>query len=285
MFGRVFREPLVHFLALAAAIFAAYHLLTPSKGEGRTDQIVVTAARVQQLRAIFAKTSQRPPTAQELKGLIDDYVKEEIYVREALALGLDKDDTVIRRRLRQKMEFLNDVDADALTPSDDDLQAHLKAHADKFERDPAMAFQQVLLKPDLHRDTIARDAEAILLKLRADPSLDPSALGDVSLLPDAMPLTDKAMIANTFGPEFADAVSKAETGRWIGPIASSFGLHVLRVTQSRAGELPALSEIRDAVAREWQNEKRKQFEEARLNSLLKSYRVTIEPAPAAGSGS
>jgi PPIC-type PPIASE domain len=285
MFSRVFREPLVHFLALALAIFAAYHLLTPSRGEGRADQIVVTVPKIQQLGAIFAKTWQRPPTPQELKGLIDDNVKEEIYVREALALGLDKDDTVIRRRLRQKMEFLNDADADALTPSEADLQANLQAHADKFELDPALSIQQVFLNPDRRQGTIAQDAEAILNRLRADPSLDPGAMGDVSLLPGETPMTDKATIGNTFGPEFVDAVGKAETGQWIGPIASSFGLHVVRVTQSRAGRLPALDEVRDAVAREWSVEKRKQLEDARLNGLLKHYQVTIETAPVAGAGS
>jgi hypothetical protein len=161
----------------------------------------------------------------------------------------------------------------------------LKAHADKFGLDPAAAIQQVFLNPDRHRDTIAQDAEAILHKLRANPSLDPSTMGDISLLPSETPLTDKATIENTFGPEFADAISNAETGQWIGPIASSFGLHVIRVTQSRAGRLPALGDVRDAVAREWGVEKRKQLEDARLNGLLKRYRVTIETAPVAGAGS
>jgi hypothetical protein len=282
MFGRALKEPLIHFAALALAIFGAYYLLKPSRGESSADQIVVTAPKIGQLAAVFAKTWQRPPMPQELKGLIDDDVKEEIYVREALALGLDKDDTVIRRRLRQKMEFLNDADADALTPSEADLQAYLMAHADKFALDPAAAFQQVFLNPDQHRDTIAQDADAILQTLRANPSLDSTTLGDVSLLPSEMPLTDKATIDKTFGPEFAEAVSKAETGQWTGPLASSFGLHVVRITETKPGRLPALGEVHDALAREWSNEKRKQLEDARLNGLLKRYRVTIETAPLAG---
>jgi PPIC-type PPIASE domain len=285
MLKHVLKEPLFHFAVMALAIFAAYHLLTPSRGESPADQIVVTAPKIQQLAAVFAKTWQRPPTPRELKALIDDNVKEEIYVREAVALGLDKDDTVIRRRLRQKMEFLNDADADALTPSDGDLQAYLKTHVDKFELDPAAAIQQVFLNPDQRRDAIAGDADAILRTLRANPSLDPSTMGDVSLLPNEMPLTDRTTIDRTFGHEFSEAVSKAETGQWIGPIASGFGLHVIRVTQSRAGRLSALGEVRDAVAREWSNEKRKQLDDARLNALLKRYRVTTETAPVPGMGS
>ena len=116
MLKRLLKEPLFHFFLLALLIFAAYGVVGPT-GAGKPDSIVVTAPKIEQMAVIFAKTWQRPPTAQELKGLIDDYVKDEIYTREALALGLDKDDTVIRRRLRQKMEFMNDTNVDALVPT------------------------------------------------------------------------------------------------------------------------------------------------------------------------
>ena len=141
---------------------------------------------------MFAKTWQRPPSAPELKALIDDSVKEEIYVREALALGLDKDDTVIRRRLRQKMEFMGDMGAEALTPTEADLQAYLQANPAKFALEPEIAFQQVLLNPDQHRDRIAQDAEVVLASLRSASAPDPRRLGDASLLPPELPLTDLA---------------------------------------------------------------------------------------------
>ena len=108
---RFVREPLVHFLLLALLVFGAYGLV--SRREPATATIDVTQAKIEQLAGLFAKTWQRPPTAQELKGLIDDYVKEDIYVREALRLGLDTDDEVIRKRLRMKMEFVSDAEAEA----------------------------------------------------------------------------------------------------------------------------------------------------------------------------
>lgn len=279
---RLVREPLFHFLALALVIFAIFGALGPT-GQGRLETISVTASKIEQLVAVFTKTWQRPPSPQELKGLIDDYVKEEIYVREALALGLDTDDTVIRRRLRQKMEFMNDVDADELAPTDTDLEAYLKAHPDKFAVEPMTAFQQVFLKPERPSDRIARDIAGILDALRADPATDITTLGDASLLPSVLPLSGTTSIGQTFGPEFADAIGRAKLGIWTGPIASSFGLHVVRVSARKTGRLPALDEVRDAVTREWSNAKRKELDDARLNALLDRYQVTIESVRGAGA--
>ena len=146
-------------------------------------RIVVTQAKIEQIASLFARTWQRPPTSSELKGLIDDYVKEEVYYREAFALGLDKDDTVIRRRLRLKMEFLNDAVVEALAPTDAELDAYLQGQAGAFEIEPMLAFQQVFLKPDRHGDRIDQDAASILEVLLTSPAIDPASLGDASLLP------------------------------------------------------------------------------------------------------
>ena len=272
---RLFKEPLFHFLALALVIFAAYSVLHAT-GAGRPDGIVVTAPKIGQLASVFAKTWQRPPTADELKGLIDDYVKEEIYVREALALGLDKDDTVIRRRLRLKMEFMNDAGVDALVPTDGDLEAYLKAHPAEFEVDPMIAFQQVFIGPERHGDKIDQDASSVLESLRTGAAVDPAALGDATLLPYELPLTSQLAISQIFGPEFAEAIFNLDPGQWAGPIKSGFGEHVVHVLERKAGQLPQLEEARAAVVREWTDAKRKELEGDRFNDLLKRYRVTIE---------
>ena len=198
MFGRLLREPLVHFLAFALIVFGAYHVLTPSGDGGKTGRIVVTSGKIEQIAARFAQVWQRPPTPEELKGLIDEEVKEEIYVREALALGLDKDDTVIRRRLRQKMELLSDAGADALSPTDAELEAYLKSHPETFAVDPAISFQQVFLNPQRQGIAIDQTAVNILNNLRTNPENDASTLGDPSLLPTEMPLTslDDAVISH-----------------------------------------------------------------------------------------
>jgi hypothetical protein len=272
---RLLKEPLLHFLLLALIIFAAHGVLGPSTAE-KPDSILVTASMIEQRAAVFARTWQRPAAAEELKGLIDDYVKEEIYVREALALGLDKDDTVVRRRLRLKMEFLYDAEIDSLAPTDAELEVYLKAHAGVFEIDPMMAFQQVFLNPERHGDKINQDAASTLEVLLANPAADPAPFGDASLLPQELPLTSKTSISQAFGADFAEALDKATPGQWTGPIKSVFGLHIIRVSQHKAGRTPALGEVRDAVAREWANARRKELENRRLEELLKRYDVTIE---------
>lgn len=283
MLKRLFKEPLFHFLALALVIFAVHGFLQPT-GTGRPDSIVVTAAKIDQLGSVFAKTWQRPPNADELKGMIDDYVKEEIYVREALALGLDQDDTVIRRRLHLKMEFMSDAGADVPVPTDADLEAYLKTHAAEFEVDPLAAFRQIFFSPERRGDTIEQDVTAILESLRRDASIDPAKLGDATLLPYELPLTSKSTIGQTFGPEFAEAIYPLDLDQWTGPVKSDFGLHVVQVSERKAGRLPPLGEIRAAVAREWTSAKRKELEDDRLSDLLKRYRVIIE-MPSEGDAS
>ena len=278
MFRKFLREPLVHFLALGLLIFLAYGALN-REGAGKPGQIVVTQARIEQLAGIFARTWQRPPTLSELKGLIDDYVKEEVYDREALALGLDRDDTVIRRRLRQKMEFLSDAEIEALDPTDAELEEYLKSNPAKFAIDPAIAFQQIYLNPERRGDKIDQEAAAILETLRSNPSLDPASLGDITLLPSALELTSKPSIGQTFGREFAEAVSQAKPGQWIGPIKSGYGVHLVRVSHMSSGRVPDLGEVRGAVAREWSNDKRKVLSDERFSRLLKRYEVTIESGP------
>ena len=282
MLKRLLKEPLFHFFLLALLIFAVYGVVGPT-GVGKPDNIVVTAPKIEQLAAIFAKTWQRPPTAQELKGLIDDFVKEEIYTREALALGLDKDDTVIRRRLRQKMEFMNDANVDALVPTDAELEAYLKANPATFAVDPMTAFQQVFLNPQLHGDKVEQDTAAIFAALQATPPADATTLGDATLLPSELPLTAMSTISQTFGQEFTDALDKVAPDQWTGPLMSGYGLHIVNVSKRQAGRVPALGEVRDAVVREWTNAKRKELGEARFNDLLKRYHVTIETLSASGA--
>jgi hypothetical protein len=275
MIGRLLKEPLAHFLVLALAIFALYGALKRNN-EPRADEIVVTGAKIEQLSGLFAKTWQRLPSASEIKGLIDDHVKEEILYREALALGLDKDDTVIRRRLRLKMEFLSQAQAEAATPSEAELEAFLKANPDRFRIDPTLAFRQVFLSPERRGEMIEQDVASVLEVLRAKPGTDPWTLGDPTILPTELPLTRKASIGQIFGGAFAEAVATTPSGTWVGPLKSSFGLHVVHVDESKPGRPATLAEVRDNVAQEWANERRRQAEEAQLAERLKRYRVRIE---------
>ncbi len=278
MLMRAIKEPLAQFSVFALIIFLVYGVLNPSEAK-KPNRILITGAKFEQLAAYFAMTRHRAPTESELKGLIDDYIKEEVYYREALALGLDKDDTVIRRRLRNKMEFLSQAEAEGSVPAEAELEEYLKANPRKFEIEPSIAFRHVYLSLDKHGTQIGEDAALLLAVLLKDPGIDPSTLGDGTLIPSELPITGKASIGQVFGLEFANALDKVTPGRWTGPVKSAFGLHIVRVTEYKAGRIPALGEVRDAVTREWANDKRVAIDEARFNKLLKRYDVNIESVP------
>lgn len=281
MLKRLVREPLVHFLVLAMAVFGLYGLVSPANNF--TDRIIVSAAKIEQMEAIFSQTRMRPPTAEELKGLIDDYIAEELYVREALTLGLDQDDTVIRRRLRQKMEFLIAAEVDAEAPSEADLQAYLAAHPEKFETASRIALEQIYLSPRERGEQIATDAQTMLDALQADPDADPAHFGDATLLPGTLPPSDTSQIAAVFGPGFVSALEGMEAGSWFGPVASEYGLHLVRITSVEAGQLPPLDKVREAVVREWTYDRVQAATQERLGELLGRYEVVID-MPAEKSG-
>ena len=275
MLRSILREPLVHFIFLALLVFAGYGLVSTDTVK-TPERIIVPAAKIDQLAAVFAKTWQRPPTAQELKGLIDDYVKEEIYVREALALRLEEDDTVIRRRLRQKMEFLTAAEAEAAIPDDAELEVYLKSHPERFTTEPMLAFEQIFISPERHGEKIEQHARQLLESLRANPQIDAATSGDPTLLPSTVPLTGVSAIDQVFGSGFGTTVDALEPLKWSGPVPSSFGLHLVRVSQREAARLPTLSDVRQAVLRDWTNERREQSEAKRLAELLEHYQVTVE---------
>jgi hypothetical protein len=267
------REPLLHFLVIGLALFALYRALHPGIAESPRE-IVVTQARVEALAENFARTWSRPPTPQELRGLVDDYVAEEIYYREALAMGLDRDDIVIRRRLRQKMEFISSDIAAAETPTDAQLADYLAKHPDEFRRPPTFTFQQVYFDTERRGEAAARQAATLLAQLQAGRRVDDA--GDSTLLPPTMTSASPPQVENTFGSEFAAAVVAAPVGHWTGPVRSVYGTHLLRVDASTPGALPPLSTIRPDVARAWEAEQRRIVGERLLASLRSRYEIRIE---------
>jgi parvulin-like peptidyl-prolyl isomerase len=277
---RALREPLLHFLLIGAALFLLYGALNRGGSEAPRE-IVISEARIEALAENFATVWMRPPTAVELKGLIDDYVAEEVYYREALAMGLDQDDTVIRRRLRQKMEFISENIANSVEPTDAQLQEFLAQNAGKFARPAELSFRQVYLSAERRGDTARDDAEKLLAELQAGRGpADPAEAGDATLLLAAMEAASPQAIANAFGEEFARQVDEAPVGQWSGPIESAFGVHLVRVDERVITEAPTLGEIRPIVLREWQAEHRGRQNESFLAALREKYEVRVE-GPAA----
>ena len=235
-------------------------------------QVVVSVGRIEQLENIFAKTWQRSPTKEELKGLVDDFVLEEIYYRQAVAMGIDRGDTVIRRRLRQKFEFLTDDMAAAAVPTDDDLANYLAANADVFVTDTTYTFEQVYINPDRLGVDLDGYIAAQLSALRAGKVVG----GDSALLPTFFDATPGRVVDSNFGSGFSDSLDLLTTGEWQGPVESGLGLHLVRIEARVEGALPDLGDIRPVVEREWAHEKRLETRRIINEQLLNDYDVVIE---------
>jgi parvulin-like peptidyl-prolyl isomerase len=270
------REPLLHFLALGALLFLFFEWRGGGTGPGST-RITITPGLVEHLASGFAKTWQRPPTEVELKGLIDEHVKEEIATREATAMGLDKDDAIIRRRLRQKMEFLVEDAVDQAPATDADLQAWMDKHAEAFRAEPSVALRQVYVSTERRGASAPADAGKLLALLRAaGPAAKAAALGDSSMLPAELPLGPLSEVSRAFGSEFAAKVDALAPGQWSGPIESPYGLHLVLVSDRVAAPRPALADVRPVVEREYLAERRRAQLQALYERLLKKYTVSIE---------
>lgn len=277
---RLLTEPLGHFLLLGAALFAIYTLKQPAAAEADDSaprEIVVTAGRIEALTANFAKMWHRSPTTSELAGLIEDFVKGEIYYREALALGLERDDTIIRRRLRQKMEFIS-VDPGAATePTDEQLQALLTANPEAYRQDAVLSFEHIFIDPTRHAqdlDTVLQDLRVQLVTAKATPDI--TNLGDrLSLESSYTDLTTSA-IDRLFGPGFGASLESLPLDTWSEPQRSGYGLHFVRVIACTPNRIPELTEVRLELERDWQFNAQQKAEQTFYQSLRDRYTVTIE---------
>ncbi len=272
-----------HFLLIGAALFALYSIAFKG-GREEPGAILVTQGKIENLATGFARTWQRPPTAEELDSLLRAYIREEVYYREALKLGLDRDDTIVRRRLQLKLEFVSEDVAAMAEPTEVDLQAFMQAHPDKFRVERRFTFRQVFLSPERHRETLTADAAKLLSELNElAGKADVSTLGDPFLLEHEFDAVPRSEVAKLFGERFAAKLPELTPGRWEGPVLSSYGVHLLWIKESTPGRLPALTEVREAVRREWANARRLEAIETFFQGLLKNYTVTVErPQPAAG---
>lgn len=279
---RAAREPLVHFLAIGAALFVLNGLINGPDEGPESDTIVITEGRVSQIAESFVLLSGRLPTREELQSLVDDFVSEEVGYREAIAIGLDADDTIVRRRMRQKIEFLIEDGAASEGPSAAEMQAWVDAHPDRYRMPERRALRQVLLSTDKRGGAARPDADAALAALR--DGADPARLGDASMLPAAIPLTSQEGVASLFGSQFAaGAFAHAAdiNGKdWFGPIASPFGWHVVLVMDIEPGRAVALNEVVDKVRIDWVEARRNEARDAFHARMRERYKIAIDwPEP------
>jgi hypothetical protein len=268
-------EPLFHFLLIGGAIFGFYVAVSDAPVSESENQVIVTASDIEGLRGIWERQWQRPPTPDELRELIEQHVREEILYREALALGLERDDTVVRRRLAQKFEFLTEDVAASRDPTDAELAAYFEANRERYRVPEQTSFTQVYFSRDRRGAAVQQDASLALASLRDGSPVTASNLGDGSMLDDAYREKTPQEIEAAFGRDFAAALSAHEPGTWFGPVASGYGLHLVRIDERIAGRLPALSEIERRVWADWSYEQRRQANDEIYRRLLDRYSVVI----------
>lgn len=204
-------------------------------------------------------------------------MRGEIYYREALALALDKDDAIIRRRLQQKIEFISDDVADQAQPTDTELNAYLQAHPDKFRVEQTFTFRQLYLNPEKHGANMAGDAAQLLAKLnQSGGDAGFAAMGDPFMLDNSFTALSAGEITKQFGKEFTAKLGGLQPGHWQGPVESGFGMHLVCISERTEPRLPALAEMHDAVRREWTEDRRLKANEKFYQDLLRRYTVIIE---------
>lgn len=270
----ILKSPLTHFAVLGGLIFAAYALLSDAPAAPSEGVIEMSERDARLLAEQFAATWNRPPTEAELRGMMQAWVLEEAYVREARSLGLDQGDAVIRQRLKLKMEFLAESDAARLEPSDADLQAFLEADAERFAKPLRLSFEQILLPSGAGEEDVA----ATLAELRQGAR--PSEIGATNLLPPRLDEMAVVAIDRVFGVGFGDALAGQPLGHWSGPIRSGYGQHLVRVSERSEAALPSLSDIRERVEAEWRSVRARDSRDAFSDSLLGRYSITLPDASA-----
>src|SRR3954463_9442078 len=252
-------EPMLHFLLIGIALFGAYRWVAPSDSGGR--RIVITRGVVEDLVTQHVAARGREPSTTELNHLMEWYVRDEILYREGVRLGLERDDIVVKRRVRQKIEMIAEEDASTRAPTDAELFAYLTANQARFVQPAILTFDQVFLGESKPGPGVVH------------------VVARPTLLPPRMTRTPADLVARDFGASFAAALEKAPLGEWVGPIDSSFGAHYVRVSDRTPSAAPQLATVRDHVIREWENERRQRARNDAYTKLRGDYQVSIETKP------
>ncbi len=265
---RPLREPLVHFLLAGAALFVAHAWLNRGASEGGDEPGVVriTAAEVEWLTEAWARQWRRPPTDTELRGLVTEYARERLLAREALEMGLDENDTIVRRRLAQKMEFLVEDTARLVEPTEDELHRLYSEGRERYQVPARVSFRQIFFR-----------TEAAARRGMADLSTrDAAELGEPTLLEPEHAGADPQVVTSLFGGEFADRVLALEPGRWEGPVRSAYGFHLVRVSERLAAQQRAFGEVRAQVLDEWQRIQQTRTSERLFAELARKYELVVD---------
>lgn len=276
----LFREPLLHFLIAGGLLFALGTLFNRSTTTGTNGtQIKVSEPEIQRLNDVFARQWGHAPDSSQMKNMIDDYIREEVLYREALATGLDKDDTIIRRRLVEKMEFLSQELA-STPPSEEDLQKYFQQNREKFRSPEQAAFSHIYFSISKRASSSEEDARRVLASLSSGAifSASVSSLGDSFMLQSEYPLQTQQQVKELFGEEFARKLFLVDSDSWAGPIRSGYGFHLVHISQKLPSRIPELAEVRNQVLTDFQNRRLQIASQTFYDRVRKRYQVEVDKA-------
>ena len=278
MLARWLREPLLHFLLGGLALFVVYRLLNPASAErDASHQIRLTDDDLVQMTVQWRAQGRPPPTPEQIRSLVETKVREEILFREALALGLDKNDTIVKRRMAQKMEFLAEDVSGIGDPGPDELKAWFAANAERFAFAPRASFRHLYFSPDRRGERTRDDAARALDKLGGKPADSPIAakLADPFMFQDYYGDRSFDQLASVFGPTFAQSLFGLKPGSWQGPIESGYGWHLVWIDAMELKRVPAFEEVESAVKQEWIAEKRAETKRKMFEAMRSRYEVVL----------
>jgi peptidyl-prolyl cis-trans isomerase C len=275
--NKLIREPLVQFLVIGACIYAAYGLFRPSEENVDEKVLYVSAGRINGFVGQWKDRWKRPPTRAELDGIIASYVREEILYRQAIAIGLSKDDPITRRRLAQKLEFLTSNIALSIEPKVGELENYFAENRDAYRKMDVVTFSQVFLDPHKRKDAILGDAERLLKELQAAgaPEARSLTVGDSFMIPNYISQATEQEVRKQMGPRFTKAVMDLSPGLWHGPVKSDFGVHLVYVYELQQASLPKFSDVQERVRQDWQERQQKKFNDKFFENLKQDYAVNI----------
>jgi parvulin-like peptidyl-prolyl isomerase len=275
---RILREPLVQFLLVGLALFGAWHIVRPADAaRGPANRIVITEDDLKQIALGWVSQGRPPPTTQQLQSLIETKVREEVLYREALALGLDKDDTIVKRQLARKMDFLAEDLSKLEEPKPGEIRAWYDQHKARFALPPRASFRHVYFSPDRRRANAGRDAEAALRELGGQP-IDvarAATAGDPFMFQSYYGDRAFDMIAREFGPPFARALLATKPGAWTGPIQSGYGWHLVFVESLTPGRVPEFDDIEPEVKAAWVEDRREVVRTRMYEDMRARYEVVL----------
>jgi hypothetical protein len=270
------KEPLLHFLVVGVVIFVLFSIVNKDEDTLSDNKIVVSSAEIERLGYNWSKRWNRPPTETELQGLIESYIKEEVYYREALTLGLDQNDTILRRRLMQKMEFLSNDLAELNQPDETELNKYFIDNQDKYELPARISFTHIYFSMDKRGAKASEYAKNVLLELKSSRAPE---RGDSFMLEYDFVQETPFEVARLFGSDFAEKLFTLETNTWQGPVASGYGLHLVRISEKIDARMPELASAIDKVRTDLMFEQKQKMNEEIYEKFKERYEIVVEDVP------